>query len=60
MTAATSDLNRFNSWAITLGLVETIQSLIGGSDSITTGSGNDIVLGGIGGDTLTPARAATS
>src|SRR5439155_821071 len=52
VTAATSDLNRFTSWTITLGLVETIQSLIGGADSITTGLGIDILLGGIGGDTL--------
>src|SRR5207249_9409655 len=52
VTAATSDANRFTSWTITLGLVETIQSLIGGADSITTGLGIDIVLGGIGGDTL--------
>src|SRR5205823_6311634 len=52
VTAATSDLNRFTTWTITLGLVETIQSLIGGADSITTGLGTDIVLGGIGGDTL--------
>src|SRR5204862_116640 len=52
VTAATSDANRFTSWTITLGLVETIQSLIGGADSITTGLGTDIVLGGIGGDTL--------
>ena len=52
VTAATSDANRFNSWTITLGLVETIESLIGGSDSITTGIGNDIVLGGIDADTI--------
>jgi len=52
VTAATSDANRFTSWTITLGLVETIQSLIGGADSITTGTGTDILLGGIGGDTL--------
>ena len=38
--------------AITLGLVETIESLIGGSDEITTGIGNDIVLGGIDADTI--------
>ena len=30
---------------ITLGLVETIEPLIGGSDTITTGVGRDIVLG---------------
>ncbi|OQB78614.1 MAG: Bifunctional hemolysin/adenylate cyclase precursor [Planctomycetes bacterium ADurb.Bin126] len=37
---------------MTLGLVETMESQIGGSDSITTGVGNDIILGGIGDDTI--------
>ena len=37
---------------ITLGLVETIESLIGGSDTITTGIGRDIVLGGIDADLI--------
>src|SRR6185295_18063577 len=37
---------------ITVGLAETIQSLIGGSDSIATGPGNDVVFGGIDGDTI--------
>ena len=40
----------FEGLPITLGLVETIESLIGGSDSITTGVGRDIVLGGIDAD----------
>ena len=42
----------FSQLPITLGRVETIQSLIGGADSITTGSGDDIVLGCIDGDTI--------
>ena len=37
---------------LTLGLVEAIESLIGGSDTITTGSGADIVIGGIDADTI--------
>ena len=47
ITAATSDANRFSNGVITLGLVETVESLIGGSDSIITGIGADIILGGI-------------
>ena len=49
---AVSDASRFGSLPLTLGLVETIESLIGGSDSITTGSGDDVILGGINGDTI--------
>ena len=52
ITAAASDDDRFGTLGITLGLVETIESLIGGSDQITTGIGNDIVLGGIDADTI--------
>jgi Ca2+-binding RTX toxin-like protein len=52
ITSAVSDLNRFGNQPITLGLVEAIESLIGGSDNITTGSGNDIVVGGIDADTI--------
>ena len=35
-----------------LGLVETLESLIGGADRIFAGSGSDILLGGNGGDIL--------
>ncbi|MHC4088881.1 MAG: hypothetical protein ACYSVY_01125, partial [Planctomycetota bacterium] len=38
--------------ALTLGRVETISPDIGGSDTIDTGLGNDIALGGIDGDTI--------
>lgn len=38
---------------LTLGLLETIQHDDGGVDEITTGSGNDIVLGGNAGDIIT-------
>ena len=37
---------------MTLGLVETVTSADGGDDSITTGIGNDIVLGGQGADVI--------
>ena len=37
---------------ITLGLAETIESLIGGSDTITTGLGDDIIFGGIDADVI--------
>ena len=50
--AAGSNAARFGGLPITLGLVQTIESLLGGADSITTGAGNDIVLGGVDGDTI--------
>ena len=46
ITAADDNGSRFASLPITLGLVETIAFGDGGSDKITTGSGNDIVFGG--------------
>ena len=52
VTAAVADGAGFGSLALTLGLVEAIESLIGGSDTITTGSGSDIVVGGIDADTI--------
>ena len=39
ITAARADAPQIPGLPITLGLVETIESLIGGSDSITTGTG---------------------
>src|SRR5262249_52244626 len=50
--AARKDTSRFGHLPITLGRVETLESLIGGSDNITTGSGADIVLGGIDADVI--------
>ena len=44
---------RFGAHPITLGLVESIESLIGGSDEITVLDGDDIVIGGIDADTIT-------
>ena len=52
ITAAATGAANFSTQPITLGLVETIESLIGGDDDITTGIGRDIVLGGIGADTI--------
>ena len=52
VAAAESDASRFYAQPITLGLVETLASLIGGADTITTGIGADIILGGIDGDTI--------
>ena len=51
--AADSNDDRFGNLPITLGVVETTDSLIGGSDSITTGIGRDIILGGIDADVIT-------
>ena len=57
ITAAEVDgVANFGSHPITLGLVETIESLIGGSDRITTGVGRDIILGGIDADVITANR----
>ena len=52
ITASTIDDPEFGNQPITLGLVETTQSDDGGDDTITTGSGNDIVLGGQAADTI--------
>ena len=37
---------------MTLGLLTTTDSAVGGADRITSGAGDDAVLGGIGGDTI--------
>ena len=50
------DAPRFGAIPITLGLVESIESLIGGSDTITTLDGDDIVIGGIDADTILGRR----
>ena len=44
---------------MTFGLIETLTSADGGVDTITTGVGNDIILGGAAGDTIT-AGAGTN
>jgi Ca2+-binding RTX toxin-like protein len=50
--ASDDDQPNFGGQPITFGLVETIEPLIGGSDTITTGADDDIVLGGIDADTI--------
>jgi Ca2+-binding RTX toxin-like protein len=52
ITSAATGLPQLGGLPITLGRVETIESLIGGSDWIITGKDNDIVLGGIDADTI--------
>ncbi|MDA1273124.1 MAG: hypothetical protein O2960_03590, partial [Verrucomicrobia bacterium] len=52
ITAATEDGNRYAGQSMTLGRVETVAFGIGGVDTITTGAGNDFVLGGHEGDTI--------
>jgi Ca2+-binding RTX toxin-like protein len=42
----------YSTQPITLGLVETVSPNIGGNDHITTGMGADIILGGVGNDTI--------
>ncbi|HNQ90946.1 MAG TPA: Ig-like domain-containing protein [Verrucomicrobiota bacterium] len=46
ITAANASGPQFAGLPMTLGLIETISDGNGGSDNITTGSGNDIILGG--------------
>src|SRR5262249_8374686 len=50
--AATSNHPQLAGLPITLGMVETIEANDGGNDSITTGTGADIVFGGAGNDTI--------
>jgi Ca2+-binding RTX toxin-like protein len=54
-TTATADLNV----TITLGLAETIESLTGGSDTITTGIGSDVIFGGIDADVIVANQVMT-
>ena len=51
--AARSD-SRFGNAAITLGVITTaLAPELGGPDTITTGSGKDVVIGGVAGDDIT-------
>ena len=52
ITAAVANTPQWAGLAMTLGLIETTAFDDGGADIITTGTGNDIVLGGDEGDTL--------
>src|SRR5262249_47582542 len=51
-SAAASLTPRFGSLAITLGRITSTATGVGGDDTITTGTGADIVIGGIGSDTI--------
>jgi Ca2+-binding RTX toxin-like protein len=53
IVADTVDAPQMAGQPITLGLVLSTQIDDGGNDTITTGTGNDIVVGGFGGDTVT-------
>ncbi|TCK07577.1 LEPR-XLL domain-containing protein [Marinobacterium mangrovicola] len=50
--AAADNAPQISGQPITFGVIETTETDDGGADSITTGSGEDWVLGGYGGDTL--------
>jgi Ca2+-binding RTX toxin-like protein len=52
IAAATTDSAQLSGLPITLGVVETIEYADGGSDTITTGSGKDIIVGGAAGDDI--------
>src|SRR5207249_3250764 len=52
LAAATTNTSQFSSLPITLGLVTSIATDQGGNDSITTGIGRDIIIGGIANDTI--------
>src|SRR5207302_1023353 len=60
ITSAVSNLSRWGSLPITLGRIETTDSTIGAGDTILTGIGDDIVLGGAGGDVITANVGETS
>ena len=50
--AALSDATSFGSLPLTVGTVFSTDPTLGGDDMITTGAGNDFVIGGYGGDTI--------
>ena len=52
ITASAGTARFVGAQPISLGLVTSVESLVGGSDSITTGAGNDIIIGGIDADTI--------
>jgi Ca2+-binding RTX toxin-like protein len=54
IAAVSNDHRRLTgTWALTLGLVQTTDPTTGAGDTITTGAGNDVVLGGAGRDRIT-------
>src|ERR1043166_2505017 len=60
ITAALSNQPNFGALPITIGRVETTAPGIGGIDSITTGTGTDLILGGAAGDTITANDGETA
>jgi len=60
ITAASSAGQQLAGIPMTFGLIETTTSADGGNDTITTGIGYDIVLGGQGGDTIIANFGETS
>src|SRR5204863_146153 len=52
ITAANANTPNFGLLPMTVGLAETVSSLIGGDDTINTGIGKDVIFGGIDGDTI--------
>ena len=52
ITAADQNDHRYGNLPITLGSIATTDDGIGGNDTISTGNGNDVVLGGTGADTI--------
>jgi protein subunit release factor B len=45
ITAATENVNRFGSQSLAMGKIETVAFGIGGAGTITSGTGNDLILG---------------
>jgi Ca2+-binding RTX toxin-like protein len=52
ITSATTGVAQLSGVPMTLGVIETTEYADGGSDTITTGSGKDIILGGADGDDI--------
>ncbi len=60
VTAANAGVPQFSGVPMTFGQIETIEYSDGGSDTVTTGAGEDIILGGAAGDDIRSARTTTS
>ncbi len=58
IVSAVADLPRLTDHLFTLGLVETIAFDDSGADTITTGSGHSIVMGGVGVDSLSSGNGS--
>ncbi len=58
VTAANSGVAQFTGVAMTFGFIETIAFGDGGADGITSGTGNDIILGGHLGDTISASSGS--